>query len=311
MNPDFIDHRLTEQRNPKTVGIDIASSAEIVDLLYAEDVTVAATVYTTREVVARTIDLVLDAFQSGGRLIYVGAGTSGRLGVLDATECPPTFGSHPTMVSGIIAGGPAALTESQEGAEDDTGAGEKAIEEQGVTGSDVVIGIAASGTTPYVRAALVRAHGLRASVVLVTCADPPDDLAKICDELIVAPVGPEALTGSTRLKAGTATKLILNTITTGAMIRLGKAYGNLMVDLAALSDKLRDRGERIVMEVACVDRTSARDAIEAADGSVKLALVVAKLGIEPEEARRRLAAAGGVLRDVIGWPPAVSEQSLT
>jgi N-acetylmuramic acid 6-phosphate etherase len=209
------------------------------------------------------------------------------------------------MVSGVIAGGPPAVFESREGAEDDTGAGEKAIEEQGVTGGDVVIGIAASGTTPYVRAALVRAQGLGASVVLVTCADPPDDLAKICDELIVAPVGPEVLTGSTRLKAGTATKLILNTITTGAMIRLGKAYGNLMVDLVALSDKLRDRGERIVMEVAGVDRASARKAIEVCSGSVKLALIVARFGLDPAEAQRRIDAAGGVVRRVIGEPPPV------
>ena len=305
MDPDFVDTRLTEQRNPKTVGIDTASSAEIVDLLHAEDATVADAVYTTREALARTIDLVLDAFRSGGRLIYVGAGTSGRLGVLDATECPPTFGCPPEMVSGVIAGGSPALTESQEGAEDDTDAGAKVIEEQGVTGDDVVIGIAASGTTPYVRAALDRAKGIGASVVLVTCADPPDDLAKICDELIAVPVGPEVLTGSTRLKAGTATKLILNTITTGAMIRLGKAYGNLMVDLVALSDKLQDRGERIVMEAAGVDRASARKAIEACSGSVKLALVMARLGLDPAEAQRRLDAAGGVTREVIGDPPPV------
>ena len=305
MNPDFIDHRLTEQRNPKTVGIDIASSAEIVDLLHAEDVTVADVVYTTREALARTIDLVVDAFRSGGRLIYVGAGTSGRLGILDATECPPTFGSPPEMVSGVIAGGPPALTRSQEGAEDDTGAGERAIEEQAVTGSDVVIGIAASGTTQYVRAAMDKAKDMGASVVLVTCTDPPNDLAKTCDELIVAPVGPEALTGSTRLKAGTATKLILNTITTGAMILLGKAYGNLMVDLVVLSDKLRDRGERIVMEAGSVDRASARKAIEAGGGSVKLALVMARLGLDPAEAQRRLDAAGDVIRDVIGEPPPI------
>jgi N-acetylmuramic acid 6-phosphate etherase len=305
MNPDFIDHRLTEQRNPKTVAIDIASSAEIVDLLHAEDVTVVDVVYTAREALVRTIDLVVDAFRSGGRLIYVGAGTSGRLGILDATECPPTFGSLPEMVSGIIAGGPPALTRSQEGAEDDTGAGERAIDERAVTGSDVVIGIAASGTTPYVRAAMDKAKGMGASVVLVTCTEPPSDLAKTCDELIVAPVGPEALTGSTRLKAGTATKLILNTITTGAMVRLGKAYGNLMVDLVVLSDKLRDRGERIVMEVGGVDRASARKAIEAGGGSVKLALVMARLGLDPAEAQRRLDAAGGVIRDVIGKPPPV------
>ncbi len=305
MNPDFIDHRLTEQRNPKTVGIDIASSAEIVDLLHAEDVTVVDVVYTAREALARTIDLVVDAFRSGGRLIYVGAGTSGRLGILDATECPPTFGSLPEMVSGIIAGGPPALTRSQEGAEDDTGAGNRAIEDQAVTGNDVVIGIAASGTTQYVRAAMDKAKDMGASVVLVTCTDPPNDLAKTCDELIVAPVGPEALTGSTRLKAGTATKLILNTITTGAMILLGKAYGNLMVDLVVLSDKLRDRGERIVMEAGGVDRASARKAIEAGGGSVKLALVMARLGLDPAEAQRRLDAAGDVIRDVIGEPPPV------
>ncbi len=305
MNPDFIDHRLTEQRNAKTVAIDIASSAEIVDLLHAEDVTVVDVVYTAREALARTIDLVVDAFRSGGRLIYVGAGTSGRLGILDATECPPTFGSLPEMVSGFIAVGPPALSRCQEGAEDDTGAGERAIDERAVTGSDVVIGIAASGTTPYVRAAMDKAKGMGASVVLVTCTDPPSDLAHTCDELIVAPVGPEALTGSTRLKAGTATKLILNTITTGAMVRLGKAYGNLMVDLVVLSDKLRDRGERIVMEVGGVDRASARKAIEAGGGSVKLALVMARLGLDPAEAQRSLDAAGGVIRDVIGEPPAI------
>ncbi len=305
MNPDFMDHRLTEQRNPKTVGIDIASSAEIEDLLHAEDVTVVDVVYTAREALARTIDLVVDAFRSGGRLIYVGAGTSGRLGILDATECPPTFGSLPEMVSGIIAGGPPALTRSQEGAEDDTGAGERAIDERAVTGSDVVIGIAASGTTQYVRAAMDKAKGMGASVVLVTCTEPPSDLAQTCDELIVAPVGPEALTGSTRLKAGTATKFILNTITTGAMVRLGKAYGNLMVDLVVLSDKLRDRGERIVMEAGGVDRASARKAIEAGGGSVKLALVMARLGLDPAEAQRRLDAAGDVIRDVIGEPPPV------
>ena len=305
MNPDFIDHRLTEQRNAKTVAIDIASSAEIVDLLHAEDVTVVDVVYTAREALARTIDLVVDAFRSGGRLIYVGAGTSGRLGILDATECPPTFGSLPEMVSGIIAGGPPALTRSQEGAEDDTGAGERAIDERAVTGSDVVIGIAASGTPPSVRAAMDKAKGMGASGVQVTCPAPPSDLAPTCDERIVAPVGPEALTGSTRLKAGTATKLILNTITTGAMVRLGKAYGNLMVDLVVLSDKLRDRGERIVMEVGGVDRASARKAIEAGGGSVKLALVMARLGLDPAEAQRSLDAAGGVIRDVIGEPPAI------
>jgi N-acetylmuramic acid 6-phosphate etherase len=229
--PGYLDPRLTERRNPRTADIDVASSATIVDLMHAEDRTVPGAVYEAREAIAGTIDLVVAAFRSGGRLVYVGAGTSGRLGVLDAAECPPTFGSPAELVSGIIAGGPAALVRSQEGAEDDRGAGSAAVEECQVNDKDVVVGIAASGTTPFVHAALERAQALGAATVLVTCTNPPATLAETCEKLIVAKVGPEALTGSTRLKAGTATKLILNTITTGAMIRSGKAYGNLMVDL--------------------------------------------------------------------------------
>jgi len=302
-NHDFLDPRLTERRNPRTVSIDVASSGEIVDLLHAEDQTVADSVYAERESLARTIDRVVAAFDAGGRLVYVGAGTSGRLGVLDAAECPPTFGSRPEMVVGIIAGGLPALVRSQEGAEDDTAAAMDSIDENGVTNVDVVVGIAASGTTPYVRAALNRARERGATTVLVTCADPPEDLMTSCDVVISARVGPEALTGSTRLKAGTATKLILNTITTGAMIRSGKAYGNLMVDLMTLSDKLRDRGERIVMEAGGVDRVVAKNAIEAAGGSVKLAVVMVRSGMEAPEARRRLEEAGGIVRAVVGDPP--------
>ena len=303
--PDFVDQRLTERRNPLTVDIDVASSSEIVDMLNAEDCTVADAVYSARDALARTIDLVADAFRSGGRLVYVGAGTSGRLGVLDASECPPTFGSEPEMVSGIIAGGAAALVKSQEGAEDDGVAARIAVEEKQLGGDDVVIGIAASGTTPFVQAAVQRAQELGAATVLVTCSDPPPELVASCDELIVARVGPEALSGSTRLKAGTATKLILNAITTGAMIRLGKTYGNLMVDLMTLSQKLKDRGERIVMEAGGVDRAAARRAIESAGGSVKVAVVMAKSGADAAEARRRLEIAGGLVREVIGDPPAV------
>jgi N-acetylmuramic acid 6-phosphate etherase len=302
---DFSDRRLTEQRNPRTARIDVSSSYEIVDLLHAEDRTVADSVYAARESLAGTIDLVVTAFKTGGRLVYVGAGTSGRLGVLDAAECPPTFGSRPEMVVGIIAGGPPALVKSQEGAEDDMEAARAVIDENRVTSADVVIGIAASGTTPYVRAALGHARELGAATGLVTCADPPPDLVASCDQVILARVGPEALTGSTRLKAGTATKLILNTITTGAMIRSGKAYGNLMVDLMTLSDKLRDRGERIVMEVGGVDRTAAKQAIEAARGSVKLAVVMVGSGLQAPEARRRLEEAGGIVRAVVGDPPPV------
>ena len=304
--PSYFDPRLTEQRNPRTGAIDTASSREIVDLMNAEDRLVPEAVGACREEIARTIDLVVDAFRAGGRLIYVGAGTSGRLGVLDATECPPTFGIAPDMVVGIIAGGLPALTRSQEGAEDDIAAAVRDLDAQGVTANDVVLGIAASGTTPYVRAALGRAQRLEARTVLLTCSEPPAELAAACNVAIVVRAGPEVLTGSTRLKAGTATKLVLNTVTTGAMIRLGKAYGNLMVDLMAWSAKLQDRGERIVMEACGVDRPRARRAIEEAEGSVKLAVVMVRRDVTREEAQRLLQQAGGVVRRVAGDPPPVS-----
>src|SRR5216684_3959967 len=287
--PDYRDPRLTEQRNPRTERIDVASSLEIVDLLNAEDATVAGAVRAVRGDLARAIDLVVEAFGRGGRLIYVGAGTSGRLGVLDASECPPTFGTPPEMVVGVIAGGYGALVKSSEGAEDDVNAG-----------------IAASGTTPFVRAALSRAQTIGATTGLVSCSDPPPVLVETCDVLILPKVGPEALTGSTRMKAGTATKLVLNTISTAAMIRLGRAYGNLMVDLMAVSDKLRDRGERIVMECGAVDRAAARAAIAAAGGSVKVAIVMVRQGVGKAEAERGLAVVGGFVRRAAGDPPPVA-----
>jgi N-acetylmuramic acid 6-phosphate etherase len=307
-NRDFHDPRPTEQRNPRTERIDVASSLEIVDLLNAEDATVAGAVREERERIAKAIELVVDAFRRGGRLVYVGAGTSGRLGVLDAAECPPTFGTPATMVVGVIAGGYGALVKSVEGAEDDVNAGAAAMDTAAVTGKDVVVGIAASGTTPYVRAALARAQTLGAQTGLVTCAPPPRILAETCDVIVQPVVGPEALTGSTRLKAGTATKLVLNTISTGAMIRLGKVYGNLMVDLMALSAKLEDRGERIVMECADVSRPEARAAIERAGGSVKLAIVMVRRGVDQGEARRLLEDAGGFVRPAAGDPPPVTQR---
>src|SRR3989449_1736972 len=284
--PDYRDPRLTEQRNPRTERIDVASTLEIVDLLNGEDATVAGAVRAVRAELARAIDLVVDAFGRGGRLIYVGAGTSGRLGVLDASECPPTFGTPPEMVVGIIAGGYQALVRSIEGAEDDVNAAASDIEQAGVSPKDFVLGVAASGTTPFVRAALGRAQTLGAATGLLSCTDPPRVLADTCDVLILPKVGAEVVTGSTRMKAGTATKLVLNTITTGAMIRLGKVYGNLMVDLMATSDKLRDRGERIVMECCAVDRARARVVIEDAGGSVKLAIGRARLRGGPAEGGR-------------------------
>ena len=303
--PEYFDPRLTEQRNPRTNEIDVATSGEIVDLMHAEDREVTDAVYAERDRIAEAIDLAKRALEQDGRLVYVGAGTSGRLGVLDATECPPTFGSPPGMVIGLIAGGTAALTRSQEGAEDDVVAGTMAVDEHNVGPRDFVLGIAASGTTPYVRAALVRAGELGATTALLTCADPSEDLVSQCDLIIAVRAGPEALTGSTRLKAGTATKLVLNTISTGAMIRLGKAFGNLMVDLIALSNKLVDRGERVVMEATGATREDARQAITQAGGSVKLAIVMVRKGVDASEGERLLSEAGGFVRKVVGEPPAV------
>ena len=299
------DSRLTERRNPRSAAIDTASSLAIVDLMTAEDALVPAAVARAREPIARTIDLIEAAFRTGGRLFYVGAGTSGRLGVLDASECPPTFGSAPDLVQGIIAGGLPALVSSVEGAEDDRNAGSGAIDERGISASDVVVGIAASGTTPFVGAALGRAQALGARTIFLSCTDPPPLLRDTCDVCITVPVGPEVVTGSTRLKSGTATKLVLNLLTTGAMIRLGKTYGNLMVDLQVRNQKLADRGERIVMEVTGVDRHAARAALEAAAGSVRTAIVMLRTGGSRADAERRIAEAQGRLRSIIGDPPPV------
>lgn len=300
------DPRLTEQRNPDTADIDLADPARIVQLMNQEDRRVAEAVWAVRDAVAGAIALVERAFRAGGRLIYVGAGTSGRLGVLDAAECPPTFGSPPEMVQGVIAGGATALVRSAEGAEDDFDAGGVAVDAKDAGANDVVFGIAASGTTPFVRGALSRAAARGARTILLSCTDPPPDLLLNVDLAILPKVGPEALAGSTRLKAGTATKLVLNTVTTGAMIRMGRAYGNLMVDLVALSDKLRDRGERIVMEVCGVEREAARRAIEAAEGRVKTAIVMLKRRVDRVAAERLLADAGGYARRAVGEPPAVA-----
>jgi len=302
---DFHDTRLTERRNPRSSAIDTASALEIVDLIGAEDAGVPAAVAKARVEIARAIDLVEAAFRAGGRLIYVGAGTSGRLGVLDAAECPPTFGTPPEMVVGLIAGGAPALVRSVEGAEDDVEAVVRELNSLGVGRKDVVVGIAASGTTPYVGAALARAQALGARTAFLSCTEPPERLGDSCDVCITVLVGPEIVTGSTRMKAGTATKLVLNTLTTGAMIRLGKTYGNLMVDLRAWNDKLVDRSQRIVMEAAGLDRHAAQKVIEAADGIVKTAIVMARRGVQKAEAERLLAEHAGRLRPIIGDPPPV------
>lgn len=306
MSEQFLDPRLTERRNPNTRDIDMASALELVDLIAAEDAGVPRAVAAARGEIARAIDLVEDAFRRGARLLYVGAGTSGRLGVLDAAECPPTFGTPPEMVVGIIAGGARALVKAVEGAEDDVNAGIAAMDDHRVRAEDMVIGIAASGTTPYVRAALGRAQALGARTGLVACAEPPALLRNTCDVCIVVPVGPEVITGSTRMKAGTATKLVLNSITTGAMIRLGKTYGNLMVDLRASNAKLEDRSQRIVMETTGLSRDAAAQVLERADGRVKTAIVMARRGVGKDEAEALLATHAGRLRAVVGDPPPVA-----
>jgi N-acetylmuramic acid 6-phosphate etherase len=294
------DSRLTEQRNPRSQRIDELDALGIVDLINAEDRMVAEAVGEERQAIARAVELAEQAFRGGGRLVYVGAGTSGRLGVLDAAEMPPTYGTDPGMVRGIIAGGYDALVRAREGAEDSPRAGADAVDELGVGAKDFVLGIATSGTTPFVHGALDRARELGARTGFLLCTYPSPELVAKHDVVIAPLVGPEVITGSTRMKAGTATKLVLNTITTGAMVRLGKVYGNLMVDLQVTCEKLRDRGERILESMLGLERPVAADLLERAGGHVKTALVMGKLGVGRPEAARRLAEVGGVVARVVG-----------
>ena len=295
-----LDPRLTEQRNPRSMRIDQLSAIEIVDLINAEDRMVAEAVHDERRAIARAICMVVECFGKGGRLIYVGAGTSGRLGVLDASEMPPTYRTDPELVQGIIAGGYAALTRAQEGAEDHPEDGAAAIDEREVGPNDFVMGIATSGTTPYVHGALKRARERGAKTGFLLCTYPTAKIQGLADVVIAPLVGPEVITGSTRMKAGTATKMVLNTITTSSMVLMGKVFGNLMVDLQVTCEKLRDRGERILMEVTGVDREEASRLLDRADGHVKTAIVMRKLDLDPEEADRRLEEAGGAISRVVG-----------
>jgi N-acetylmuramic acid 6-phosphate etherase len=263
----------TELRNRASENIDRLPTQQIVDLINAEDALVPAAVARQSEKIAAAIDLIVARFKEGGCLFYIGAGTSGRLGVLDASECPPTFGVPPSLVQGIIAGGRRALVRSAEGAEDYPEDGAAAIEKKRVRAKDVVVGLAACGMTPFVLGALKKARRIGAATIFITCA--PEAVEHIPAEIIINPVvGPEVVTGSTRMKAGTATKLVLNTLTTGAMIRLGKVYDNLMVDLQAVNEKLRDRSVRIVMEMTNLSRLRAKKLLDLADGKVKAAIVM-------------------------------------
>ena len=270
----------TEKRNYKTANIDKFSTLKIVDIINRQDRLVAPAVARERKQISKAVDIIVRGFRSGGRLFYVGAGTSGRLGVLDAAECSPTYGVRPTLVQGIIAGGRHALVRSVEGAEDITGKGAKALAEKKIKSVDVVVGIAACGITPFVQGAIKKAKQTGAATIFITCA--PQAKKEIAADIIINPVvGPEVITGSTRMKAGTATKLVLNTLTTAAMIKTGKVYGNLMVDLRATNFKLQDRSERIITDVTGLSRPAAKKLLKKARGFVKAAIVMhfKKVGI--------------------------------
>lgn len=293
------DPRLTEQRNPRTAQIDRLSPLQIVELINSEDREIAPAIYQERHSIVRALEFTETALRQGGRLIYVGAGTSGRLGVLDAAEMPPTFGTPPDLVLGVIAGGEAALTRAVEGAEDHPEHGAAEMDRLLVAAPDFVLGIAASGTTPFVHGALGRARERGARTGLLLCTPPDPTFFEAYDVVIAPLVGPEVVTGSTRMKAGTATKLVLNTISTGAMIRTGRVFGNLMVDLRATNLKLQDRSERILMELCEIGREPARQLLERAEGSVKTAIAMYWTGAEAEEAMRQLAKANGRLGELL------------
>ena len=288
----------TETRNPRTMGIDTAPLAEVVRLLHEEDRVAVAAVEPELPYIVRAVEIVEDAFRNGGRLFYVGAGTSGRLGVLDAAECPPTFGTPPEQVQGLIAGGREAMFRAQEGAEDHESNGAEAVDAAGVTDRDVVCGIAASRRTPYVVGAVARAREIGARTLFVTC-NPRSQFALDVDVAICPDVGPEPIMGSTRMKSGTATKLVLNAISTATMIRLGKVYENMMVDLQMTNLKLVERSKRIVMTATGVDYDQASATLDAAEGHVKTALVMLLADVNADEARGRIDRAGGFVRHAI------------
>lgn len=285
----------TEQVNPASAAIDTFSALGIVELMNEEDRRVPDAVATQLPIIAAAVDRIVDRLAAGGRLYYVGAGTSGRLGALDAAECPPTFRTPPDLVQALIAGGPTALTRSVEGAEDDEQGGRRDLLAAGASGGDAVVGLSASGRAPYVLGALAAAREVGA-VTIGVCCTAGSAFEGRCDLVIAPVVGPELLTGSTRLKAGSAQKLVLNMLSTATMIRLGKCYGNLMVDLHASNGKLRDRAARIVSRIAGVSYAQAWNALAAADFDTKVATVMLVQALGKEDAQRRLAQAGGQLR---------------
>ena len=295
---DEIQKLATEQRNPRSMQIDTASVREILEIMNAEDRLVADAVGTQLDAIEEAVNHIVHAFQNGGRLFYAGAGTSGRLGILDASECPPTFGTDPEMVQGLIAGGLPAVFQAQEGAEDLEENGKQALIEAGVTEKDVVCGIAASRRTPYVLGAVKWAREIGCKTFFITCT-PRSEFSLDVDVPICPVVGPEVVMGSTRMKSGTAQKLVLNMLTTASMIRIGKVYENMMVDLQMTNAKLVERSKRTVMTVTGLDYGEATKVLEMASGHVKTALVIHLADVDAKEAKRRLEAASGFVRYAI------------
>jgi N-acetylmuramic acid 6-phosphate etherase len=287
-----LEKLLTEQPNPASASIDALPSEQVLRIINAEDQKVAAAVEREIPHIARAVDAIVAAFQHGGRLFYIGAGSSGRLGVLDAAECPPTFSVPPELVQGIIAGGEPALSGAAEASEDDPSAGARDLLAHGFTAGDVLVGIAASGRTPYVLGAVAEARRLGAVTVGISCT-PESELARAAEIAITTLTGPEVVTGSTRMKAGTAQKMVLNMLTTAAFVRLGYVYGNLMVNVQPGNAKLADRARRIVVQAAGVSDERAAELLAAAGSHVRIAILMSRAGIGREEAERRLSAAGG------------------
>jgi N-acetylmuramic acid 6-phosphate etherase len=288
----MLEKLLTEQPNPASAAIDALPAEDVLRIINTEDRKVALAVEQEIPAIARALDAIVAALEAGGRLFYIGAGTSGRLGVLDASEIPPTYGASPEMVQGIMAGGEAALSRATETTEDDPAIGVRDLLVRGFTASDILVGLAASGRTPYVLGAVAEARRMGAKTVGISCT-PDSELSRAVDYPIAPLVGPEIVAGSTRMKAGTAQKLVLNMISTGAFIRLGYVYGNLMVNVQPKNHKLVERARRIIAQAADVPYDRAADLLEAAGRSVRTAIVMSRAGVDRAEAERRLAKSGG------------------
>lgn len=293
-----LNKMITEGRNAASQHIDELSTEAMLRVINEEDKKVALAVEAILPQIAQAVDAISDAFRQGGRLIYCGAGTSGRLGILDASECPPTFGTPRSQVVGLIAGGHTAILQAVENAEDNRAQGEQDLRDIAFTASDVLVGIAASGRTPYVLGALAYAKSLGATCAALSC-NPDSDMARLADIALTPVVGPEVVTGSSRMKAGTAQKLVLNMLSTGAMIRSGKVYGNLMVDVEATNQKLVQRQINIVMQACDCDETVAKQALAACDGQCKTAIVMVLAGLSAEASRVLLAQNNGFIRQAL------------